>query len=278
MSCNKHPAVAVLLGLILGAALGPAFAASRPSLDGALTPDLGTPSGRAPATPPAPAPTHVPAHASASATTSSSAPRTAAGPLQPPVAAAPQGAAAQAPLQPPSQASQPSEAVASHLTLGEIDKRARDKLVSALGGTPDTAAASAPVVTTKPVASDAPPRGQTPNAPVYAPRAHVDPVAFLGAYSDGLGQHVLYQYNGSVYPALIGEKLLNGWIARRVDGQMVTVSEGRATRHVAMSGDAQANTVIAQPSPFGGGASLLGDLSQPLPRGMVGGPIIQSGR
>ncbi|MBB3261265.1 hypothetical protein [Paraburkholderia sp. WP4_3_2] len=272
MSCNKHPAAAALIGLVLGSVIGSACAATTPSLAGALTPGA-QPSNHAQTG------TVDLGHAAA--------PSRAVGNAASGTTVAAQPAATQSPAAQPSSTQQPStqqpstqpqpDAATGHLTLGELDNLARNKLASTLRGTPDVSAASA-AAATKPVIQDAAPRAQAPSAPVYVPRAHVDPVAFLGSYTDGLGQHVLYQYNGSVYPALIGEKLLNGWIARRVDGQMVTVSEGRATRHIAMSGDAPVSSVIAQPSPFGGGPSLLGDLSQPLPRGMVGSPIMQTGR
>jgi hypothetical protein len=261
MSCNKHTAAVALIGLVLGSAVGTACAATTPSLAGALTPAPAVRTVSASLQAPASQATAAQAHAA-------SAPSTAVTQTQPQQAAQPQ------PTQPQPQ----PDAVDSHLTLGEIDTLARNKLASTLRGTPDAAVASSPALTTKPLVTDPKPHAPAPPAPVYTPRAHVEPVAFLGAYSDGLGQHVLYQYNGSVYPALIGEKLLNGWIARRVDGQMVTVSEGRATRHIAMSGDAQAAAAVMQPSAFGAGPSLLGDLSQPLPRGMVSMPIIQSGR
>lgn len=265
MSCNKHPAAAALIGLVLGSAIGTACAATTPSLAGALTPGAGESSSVAPATSHAPAPVVRAAQEPAVGAQADQ-----------PQSSSPSQPANQQSAQPQSVQPQP-DAITGHLSLGEIDNRARNKLVSTLRGNPESSPASS-TATTKPVVADAAPRVPAPSAPVYAPRPRVDPVAFLGAYSDGLGQHVLYQYNGSVYPALIGEKLLNGWIARRVDGQMVTVSEGRATRHVAMSGDAPVSSVIAQPSPFAGGPSLLGDLSQPLPRGMVGAPIMQTGR
>jgi hypothetical protein len=38
MSCNKHPAAAALIGLVLGSVIGSACAATTPSLAGALTP------------------------------------------------------------------------------------------------------------------------------------------------------------------------------------------------------------------------------------------------
>jgi hypothetical protein len=264
MSFNKHPAAIALAGLVLGSVIGSACAATTPSLAGALTPGAGESSNRASVGASEPARTPASSHAAVGSTASEPA-----GAAQPAQSSTQQTSPPQPPQQP--------DTVTGHLSLGEIDNLARNKLASTLRGAPEVSAASA-TAATKPMVPDAAPRVQAPSAPVYAPRPHVDPVAFLDAYTDGLGQHVLYQYNGSVYPALIGEKLLNGWIARRVDGQMVTVSEGRTTRHIAMSGDAPVSGVVAQSSPFAGGPSLLGDLSQPLPRGMVGAPFMQTGR
>lgn len=295
MLCNKHPAAAALMGLVLGASLGPACAATTPSLAGAISADTGASASRPQVTPPATPPasvTHTPAaklaavpvrsHVATARATAGSAVST--GPVtgreaqaqpQPPMQSQTQSQAQSQP-QPQSPPQATPEAATSHLTLGDVDNLARNKLASTLRGG-DAPAASAAVATTKTAPADTSSRANAPSATVYAPRAHVEPVVFTGAYSDGLGQHVLYLYNGSVYPALIGEKLLNGWIARRVDGQMVTVSEGRATRHVAMSGDAPTTAVMAQPSPYGGAPQMLGDLSQPLPRA-IGAPIMQTGR
>ena len=169
-------------------------------------------------------------------------------------------------------ASSPVSPDESHLTLRDIDNLARNKLTRSLRGDVETPAASNPAVSLKspvPVAS-------TPAPPVqpYVPRERTTPVSFVGGYVDDKGQHVLYEYNGAVYPARVGEKLLNGWIARGVDGLWVTVAQGKHTSRVPMSGgsqDTSGSTVAA------GGA--LGDLSSPLPAGFsVAQPISSFGR
>lgn len=240
MSCNKPLAVAAVLGLALGTAFGPAFAATAPSLDEAMA--LSRPAS---AKPVAAAPTASP--------TSTPAPAPAPAPASTPTASAVQGDSA-------------------HLTLGEIDQLARSKVASALRGTHD---AGAPAAARAPGGADGSPPTAAGNPPAFRPRAHTDPVNFVGAFSDAQGQHVLYQYKGAVYPARVGEKLLNGWIARRFDGQTVTVAQGRRTWTVAMSGDA---TAITTPAMTPGTAPLLGDLASPLPVGMMAAPLIPNGK
>lgn len=162
----------------------------------------------------------------------------------------------------------------SHLTLHDIDELARSKLTRALRGDGDAPASSASVSLRTPVPVATTAVAPAPEVRPFVPRERTTPVTFVGAYSDSSGQHVLYQYNGAVYPARVGEKLLNGWIARRVDGLSVTVAEGKRTWSVAMSGGAQEIPV----SSFGGGATL-GDLSSPLPSGVsLAQPISRFGR
>lgn len=161
----------------------------------------------------------------------------------------------------------------SHLTLHDIDELARSKLTRALRGDGDTPASGAAVTLKTPVpASTAP--VPSPVVQPFVPRERTTPVTFVGAYSDALGQHVLYQFNGAVYPARVGEKLLNGWVARRVDGLSVVVAQGKRTWSVPMSGGAQESTG----STFVAG-SALGDLSSPLPPGAnIAQPISSFGR
>jgi hypothetical protein len=123
-------------------------------------------------------------------------------PSQPPVAGAP-------------------DAGASHLSIDDADKATRSQLLRQLVGAGSPAAPANPVPVTAPV----------PAAPVtihkaVAKRARAEPVRFVGAFSDMSGASVLYEYRGASYPAHVGTKLLNGWTAIRVDGFVVTVTEG----------------------------------------------------
>ncbi|CAB3805120.1 hypothetical protein LMG28688_06118 [Paraburkholderia caffeinitolerans] len=167
--------------------------------------------------------------------------------------------------------SMPTTTGETHLTLRDIDDLARSKLTRTLRGDGDAAASSAAVTLKTPAPVE--------NAPAvvvrpYVPPARTSAVSFVGAYADGSGQHVLYEYNGAVYPARVGEKLLNGWIARRVDGLSVTVAEGKRTWSVPMSSNAPASsnsTLIT--------GSALGDLSSPLPPGVsMAQPVSSFGR
>ncbi|MFP3708512.1 hypothetical protein SB783_31320 [Paraburkholderia sp. SIMBA_009] len=152
-----------------------------------------------------------------------------------------------------------------------MDELARGRITRALRGDGDAPASSAAVTLKTPVPAASAP---APVVQPFVPRERTTPVTFVGAYSDSGGQHVLYQYNGAVYPARVGEKLLNGWVARRVDGLSVTVAQGKHTWSVPMSAGAQETTG----SSFVAG-SALGDLSSPLPQGVnMAQPISSFGR
>ncbi|MFP3709235.1 hypothetical protein SB783_35015 [Paraburkholderia sp. SIMBA_009] len=161
----------------------------------------------------------------------------------------------------------------THLTLHDIDELARSKLTRALRGDGDTPASGAAVTLKTPVPA-APVAAPAPMVQPFVARERTTPVTFVGAYTDSAGQHVLYQFNGAVYPARVGEKLLNGWIARRVDGLSVVVAQGKHSWSVPMSGGTQESTG----SPYIAG-SALGDLSSPLPPGVsLAQPIARFGR
>ncbi|MCG5077124.1 hypothetical protein [Paraburkholderia tagetis] len=250
MSCNKSlrlaQARAVPLGMVLLAAAVAAHAAA-PSFSSAIAPAAGgaTPASHAVASP-----------ATATTTGSQASPR---------AAAAGTVASAAAP------ASVPGANGETHLTLRDIDDLARSKLTRALRGDGDGAASSAAVTLKTPAPVENTP---VPVLRPYVPNARTSPVTFVGAYTDGSGQHVLYDYQGAVYPARLGEKLLNGWVARRVDGLSVTVAEGKRTWSVPMSGKApeSSNSTLIT-------GSALGDLSAPLPPGVsMAQPVSSFGR
>jgi hypothetical protein len=171
------------------------------------------------------------------------------------------------------------------LTVEDVDQLSQAKIVQDLtGGAPKPAAAAAPQTPTAPVAAvpaSAP-------APVQKPVryvAPVTPVTFVGAYRDDHGgSFVLYDYSDSVYSARVGEKLLNGWTARKVNGFLVTVEEGAGRHPRTWTEPIRAVTppvAVAAPAAYAGNSlQALRDLGSPLPPGMVSGPhpaIIQGG-
>ncbi|WP_156992558.1 hypothetical protein [Paraburkholderia oxyphila] len=169
-------------------------------------------------------------------------------------------------------ASSPVSPDESHLTLRDIDNLARNKLTRSLRGDADTPTASGTSVMFKPPAPVA--STLAPPVQAYVPRERTTPVSFVGGYVDDRGQHVLYEYNGAVYPARVGEKLLNGWVARGVDGLWVTVAQGKHTWRVPMSGRSQDSSSSSVAS-----GGVLGDLSSPLPAGVsLAQPISGFGR
>jgi hypothetical protein len=161
------------------------------------------------------------------------------------------------------------------LTVEDVDQLSQAKIIQDLSGgdpkpvaVPHTpaapastpAAAAAPVVVQKPVRYVAP----------------VTPVTFVGAYRDDHGgSFVLYQYNDAVFTARTGEKLINGWTARKVNGFLVTVEEGAGKHPRTWTESMRSMTQAVASTPMSGASNSLQaiqDLGRPLPPGMVGGP------
>ncbi|NUY06161.1 hypothetical protein [Paraburkholderia youngii] len=122
-----------------------------------------------------------------------------------------------------------------HLTLDDIDSLARQNLVNSMRKADGAQPPAGGLALGSPIIA-APLAGASPaaTAPVVvkpkrsdAPVKQAIPVSFVGAYSDASGAHVLYEYQGGVYTAGRGEKLLNGWVVTHVDGYRVTVAEGK---------------------------------------------------
>jgi hypothetical protein len=169
-----------------------------------------------------------------------------------------------------------------HLTLDDIDGLARQKLVDSMRKTDGVQAAAQGVGLNAPLSVQPPaaPESARSVAPTVVKRASAPvrttvPVKFVGAYSDMSGSHVLYDYQGGIYPAQRGEKLLNGWTVTRVDGYQVTVAEGKRTWTEVISAPLTAPHVVDGPA-----VQAITDLGGPLPMGVpVGGsPIVPFGR
>lgn len=175
-----------------------------------------------------------------------------------------------------------ARAEAPKLTVEDVDQLSQAKIVQDLtGGDPKPVAAphAAAVPASAPVAPAAP--AQKPVRYV----APVIPVTFVGAYRDDQGgSFVLYEYSDSVYSARVGEKLLNGWTARKVNGFLVTIEDG-AGKHPRTWTEtirAMASPLTASaPAGFAGNSlQAIQDLGRPLPPAMVNGPgpvILQGG-
>lgn len=245
MSCNKSLSLVVAFGISIGGALQ-AVQAATPSMSVALA---GMPV----------APTTSASHVVANGA----------------ITNATRGSALFSPTTSQAQAPQPGSGAATNvarddngLTLQEIDQMARRKVAQNLRGSDVSMSApksgvslSTPAPASKPAGTLAP-AFTTPQL-----RARTQPVTFIGAYSDGSGQHVLYDYRGAVYPARVGEKLLNGWVARKVNGLVVTVAEGRKTWTESMSTAGQETQAVT------GQAVPLADLASPLPPGFAPGSL-----
>jgi hypothetical protein len=126
----------------------------------------------------------------------------------------------------------PAHADEKHLTLDDIDGLARQNLVNSMRKTDGALPAPGGVALTAPIMAGpapAPPATAVVAGPkrVDVPVKRAIPVSFVGAYSDASGAHVLYEYQGGVYTAARGEKLLNGWVVTHVDGYRVSVAEGK---------------------------------------------------
>ncbi|MGF6483445.1 hypothetical protein [Paraburkholderia sp. JPY419] len=181
-----------------------------------------------------------------------------------PGAASP-SAASQPVSQPVSQAvSQPAAQTlpapaAPHLSIDEIDQITRSKIARQLAG--DGGPQGTAVTLNAPAPSTVPVTPQVMRA--TPPSSHTEPVRFVGAFSDTSGTSVLYDYRNASYPAHVGVKLLNGWTVKRVDGFVVTVTDGKRIWTETISGGT-ANTSDNAQQP-GGPARTLSDLGGPLP-------------
>ncbi|SAK95813.1 hypothetical protein AWB82_06960 [Caballeronia glebae] len=164
----------------------------------------------------------------------------------------------------------------SHLTLDDIDKLARAKLVdsmrSAQGGQAGSAAPGSAVGLSSPLgATVAPVTAAAPAAPKVERRSsapppkRVIPATFVGAYSDMSGSYVLYDYRGTTYTARRGGRLLNGWTVASIDGFTVNLVDGKRhwTETIAAPSDVPA---VIPDSPA---VRAITDLSSPLPPGGI---------
>jgi hypothetical protein len=167
-----------------------------------------------------------------------------------------------------------------HLTLDEIDGLARQNLVNSMRKTDGAQPPAQGIglngpLSAPPAAPDAQPvAAPKPPKQLSVPVRQTTPVSFVGAYSDMSGAHVLYDYQGGIYSAERGAKLLNGWIVKRVDGYHVTVAEGKRTWSEVISAPAASAQIGTSP-----GLQAITDLGGPLPP--VGGfrnPVVSIGR
>ncbi|WP_321794641.1 hypothetical protein [Caballeronia sp. J97] len=159
----------------------------------------------------------------------------------------------------------------SHLTLDDIDKLARQKIVDSMrkSDSSGSAAATPGVGLTSPLGSPATAAPVMASAPVAprvvrtAPTKRVIPATFVGAYSDMSGAYVLYDYQGATYTARQGARLLNGWTVASVDGFTVNLVDGKRkwTETIAAPSD---QPVVAPDSPS---VRAINDLGSPLPPG-----------
>lgn len=158
-----------------------------------------------------------------------------------------------------------------HLSLDDIDGLARQKIVDSLTKAPAQAPATglnAPLSGPAPAAPVAVVQPAAPKETRKAAAPRAVPVSFIGAYSDMSGAYILYDFQGAIYTAKAGSKLLNGWTVSRVDGFVVTVSEGKRSWTEVISAPVQMAAAVGD-SPA---LQAVRDLSGPLPpAGSIGG-------
>ncbi|GJH30557.1 MULTISPECIES: hypothetical protein [Caballeronia] len=166
----------------------------------------------------------------------------------------------------------------SHLTLDDIDKLARAKLVDSMrgpqGGQSGQGGAAgpgngvglaSPLGATPAAVTAAPPAAPKSEHKPSVPFKRVIPATFVGAYSDMSGSYVLYDYQGTTYTARRGSRLLNGWTVASIDGFTVSLVDGKRhwTETIAAPSDAPAAI------PDSPAVRAITDLSSPLPPGGV---------
>ncbi|AKM45326.1 hypothetical protein NL30_36405 [Burkholderia contaminans] len=160
-----------------------------------------------------------------------------------------------------------ADPVGAKLSIDDIDQLARASVVRSLGGNttapgmlpPGAMLQPQPGIAASGVAADSAPKPI--EKPIRPPRVHAEPVAFLGAFNDEAGTHILYSYRDAIYPARVGTTLLNGWSVKGVDGYAVTVAEGKRTWKEAIRSAAPIQ------SPATSAVRSLVDLGSPLPAG-----------
>ena len=168
----------------------------------------------------------------------------------------------------------------SHLTLDDIDKLARAKLVDSMrgpqggqGGQGGSAAPGNGVGLASPLGAPtpaavtaAPPAAPKGERRPSAPPKRVIPATFVGAYSDMSGSYVLYDYQGTTYTARQGSRLLNGWTVASIDGFTVNLADGKHKWTETIVAPTDVPAVPRQDSPA---VRAITDLSSPLPPGGV---------
>ncbi|MEZ2354177.1 hypothetical protein [Caballeronia sp. RCC_10] len=168
----------------------------------------------------------------------------------------------------------------SHLTLDDIDKLARAKLVDSMrgpqggqGGQGGSAAPGNGVGLASPLGAPtpasvtaAPPAAPKVERRPSAPPKRVIPATFVGAYSHMSGCYVLYDYQGTTYTARQGSRLLNGWTVASIDGFTVNLADGKHKWTETIVAPADAPAVALPDSPA---VRAITDLSSPLPPGGV---------
>ncbi|AOJ10106.1 hypothetical protein [Burkholderia mayonis] len=157
--------------------------------------------------------------------------------------------------------------VGASLSIDDIDQLARANIARQLSGgavgngilPPGSMTQQQPGIAASSATAEAAPKPL--EQPVRQPRAHAEPVTFLGAFNDEAGAHVLYSYRDAIYPARVGATLLNGWSVKGVDGYAVTVVEGKRAWKEPIRGSEPIR------SPATNAIRSLVDLGSPLPAG-----------
>jgi hypothetical protein len=161
-----------------------------------------------------------------------------------------------------------SQAQESHLSLDDIDKLARQKLVDSMRKTDGAGSGGVGLgspfgmTAQPPLTASAPGAVKVEHKPAPAPK-RVIPVSFVGAYSDMSGAYVLYDYQGTTYTARQGSRLLNGWTVASVNGFEVSLADGKRKWTETISAPIDTPVVVAD-SPA---VRAISDLGSPLPPG-----------
>jgi hypothetical protein len=154
-----------------------------------------------------------------------------------------------------------------HLSLDEVDQAARDSVMRQLKGD-----WSAPKPSSAPAATPKADPAPVPKLVDESTQQRVEPVRFVGAFSDAASSSVLYEYRGAVYPARVGSRLLNGVSVKKVDGYQVTVTNGKRTWTEPMTGSSPPRET-GPTSGLGGPLRSIADLGSPLPPGVMPGSV-----
>jgi hypothetical protein len=158
-------------------------------------------------------------------------------------------------------------AQAPRLSIDDIDQKIRRKIDRQLSGDGDGPTAIAIPNLNSPAPTRAIAPAPFPSLVVRTEpvRSRAEKVKFVGAFNDMTGMSVLYEFRSAFYHAHVGTALLNGWRVSKVDGFLITVTEGSGKGARTWTEPISGGEPAPEPQESGPAPRTLTDLSGALP-------------